>query len=907
MEGRPVLRRFVRRAAEFAGVTFGYVLMALVFTYPLILNFDSYIIGDMESDVWKHLWGMWWVRRAVVDECIMPLHTFLLNSPYGGALYFIDSLNAFISMPLQELFPIGVVFNLMVVFNIILAALGGYVLAKGLCGNRQAAFFAGGVYAFSAYMGASIASGITESINIGWLPFFCHYFIRMFRTSRYSDAVKAGLFFALNTLGCWYFGTFAVLFAVFYYVWLLWRRAGSGGRAALAGLWNAFSLPWTAEFMAMASFAAAAAMTAWYCPDVFTHLQVKFVSFRDWASWVVLPLSCAGSLLALLCSRPRRGGRFTALLLVWLSSGIVCASAGWMWQRFEWGWPCSSLMFFCGVCAGWAAVIFSVSVCTLMLRPRADSASEASGIHSLRGKGLPLLRLASALGLYIAVFGTVLAAVNHPPAWFREVLYLNLAVCVLPLFPAVWLWRRFLGRFAEVTSLDKDSIPVRWCAFSLRFFALLNATACLAVPLCVRLLPGQPSSALFMAWFILWLAAQAVLFVSLCIWDRIKNFCASELHIGIREIVSLWFSRYFKVPFVMVLVCAAAIAWPTLAFQSTINSDTSIVFRGRSALNVDLHLSKEFCNVVSLSDFFKTGKDKSIKSFTVDKLTRACYIGWTALIPAVWACFWGRPGRDRRFWLFTVLIFMMFACGPFMYINDTVSSTVKSPLYMFFFLYFPTFSSVSIPFRFTVLVMMGIGILAAYCLSTLFRGWNSGDRWLASAVLCASLLFENAAFSPSPYPLPLSEAVMPDYCSVLAAEKGDFSLIDIPIQRGKGELLPGEYFFYQIGHLKPLPNRVEGTIPLFVFQNALTSYLFILEHSEGSIPYRSRQELESGLNDLIRFRFRYLVVHNNYLRPDVREKIHSVLRSCCGKPQRFERGVDVYRLPAASDPAHDFF
>ena len=81
----------------------------------------------------------------------------------------------------------------------------------------------------------------------------------------------------------------------------------------------------------------------------------------------------------------------------------------------------------------------------------------------------------------------------------------------------------------------------------------------------------------------------------------------------------------------------------------------------------------------------------------------------------------------------------------------------------------------------------------------------------------------------------------------------------------------------------------------------MTSYLFILEHSQGDIPYRSKEELDLGFSDLQRFRFRYLVVHDNYLRRHAKEKVHNMLRFYCGEPKHYPKGIYVYTIPAISE------
>lgn len=900
---RERLKALFAKSGEPLSVIGGYILAALIYTYPLILNFGSYIVGDMESDVWKHLWGFWWVRLKLVDECVPPLYTYLLNYPYGGALWFIDTLNGVLSVPLQSFFTIVETFNLMVIFNLVLAACGAYVLAKGLCGHRGASFCAGLIYAFSAYMGTSITSGITESINIGWMPFFCHYFIRIFRYRRTSDAVMAGVFFSLNTVGCWYFGAFAVLFAVFYYIFIIFGKTGRYGVRALWDLILCFLPKWSDNFLAGLAAVSCICCLAVKSFAAAEHLNGNFIFFRDWAYFSVCPFLTLCAMLAWMQEKPRLGRRLTIIAQGIWASLVTLLIGGLLWRLFNLSWPCSAVKFWALTGAG-LILEFMLLVLQIVILYRRSRGAEAAdngdkAVHSLSrklcGEYLPLMLAVSVLSLTFYALGVSLSAFGTElknPYNFGNILTAALDLILWGLTLA--LLRSFCERLKE-----GEGFVSACCAFCGRRLLLLYALLTLLC-LGLNLLAPEFSKETAAILWTVWSAAAAVfLYAFERIMESWEDYCRKRYSRSLNEILWLFYRRFLAKPLIMFAVCLVGILGPTLAFKGTLNADNSIVFRGRDkdSSMVDLHLSREFCNVVNLVDFFIPGKDRAVKSYTVDKIVRACYIGWVPLLLAAYGCIWGRRRKDRGFWLFICGLFMLFAMGPFMYVSESIYSTVKSPLYMLFFNYFPAFSSISIPFRFTMLVMMGAAVLTAYALADILRGWSRRESFMACGAVCLAALFEFMVFSPSPFPLPLSEARLPEYTKMLAESGDSFGLVDYPVQRKKGELLPGEYFFYQLGHKKPIPNRVEGTIPLYVYQNRFTSYLFILEHSSGDLPYRSREDLESAIEDLVRFRLRYIVIHDAYLRLRAREKIHNMLEYYCGAPIFRKDKVCVYKIP----------
>ncbi|MGM9991929.1 MAG: hypothetical protein ACI376_03655 [Candidatus Bruticola sp.] len=907
------LKKIAATAGEWGIVVSLYTFLALLFTYPLVLNYSGYVVGCMESDVWKHLWGMWWMRVRLIEDGVLPLHTFLLNYPYGGALYFIDSLNGLLSVPLQSFLTIVQTFNTMVIFNLVLAASGTYLLVKGLTGRPMASFCAGTVYAFSAYMGSSIASGITESINIGWMPFFCHYFMRLFKTRSWKDAFWAAVFFSLNTLGCWYFGTFAVLFAVFYYVWLLFERIGRSCQGAGKELLKLVLPPWNYEF----TLGLVILSSWWYLmqklPSLLVHLSFGFILFSDIYICIFVPLLIAVAWYVWGTPQTSFSLRYRSLLVLTGEMALSYWPGSYLWDKAKLNWDWQPLSFGLTVCLGWVVASAVALLCFIFLDKKSATWEGGSSIAqrisaAFRAIRPPFLKFWLIKVFQLLIFGTAGVKLSSETLHGLEVERSLILTAFLVLSAIIWQHIFLTNFIKEVSDADGKRrallapLPVRLAHYYLDNFNFINLGSVLALLAVQYLLADDYSPlGLFFVWLVCAQIVELLPFISRRWRLNFERYLNARWSISIDDLGRIYWHEYFKVPCLMVLICAAIIVGPTIAFQSTINASDSIVFRGRSEMNVDLHLSRQFYNVMTLKDFVVGGKERAVESYTVDRLIRACYIGWCALALAAGGLLWGRRRRDRGYWLFCTLIFMVFASGPFMYISDEIYSTVKSPLYMLFFRYFPTFSAVSIPFRFSILVMLSVSVLSAYALADLERQLSRLESLMLTSAVCAAVIFEVAVVSPSPFPLPLSEAKMPQYCADIAAAGGDYGLIDFPIQRTRGELLPGEYFFYQIGHHQAIPNRVEGTIPLFVYQNAFTSYLFILEHSQGDIPERSREELDVGFADLMRFRFRYIVVHNNYLRRRSKEKLHNMLHFYCGEPKHYPKGVYVYTIPRPAE------
>jgi len=129
----------------------------------------------------------------------------------------------------------------------------------------------------------------------------------------------------------------------------------------------------------------------------------------------------------------------------------------------------------------------------------------------------------------------------------------------------------------------------------------------------------------------------------------------------------------------------------------------------------------------------------------------------------------------------------------------------------------------------------------------------------------------------------------------MARDQQEYGIIDLPFQRIKGELLPGEYFYYQMFHHKNIPNKVEGTIAVYVFQNPFMVHLFNMEHGYTRVE-PDEPSMRKALDRLKDARFKYLVVHDNLMFPSARERIHQLLIHFLGPPRTYPDGIKLYRV-----------
>ncbi len=271
-------------------VLFGYLLLTLVMTWPLALQFTTAIPGD-SFDGWQNYWNLWWVKLALVDRLQSPYVTDLLYYPTGVGLYFhtLNPFNGLVTLPVQLSAGLIPAYNAVVLISWVLAGYGTYLLTLWAIGARLqpsdgvgekerdpsshtpqgdkhaagvmrrpslgmvhlAAFVAGLIFTFAPVHMAHLL-GHMQVMALQWLPFYLLALLRGMAHARVGkpwlrEGLLAGLFLTLAGLCDWYFVLYLFLLTavVIGWMWLVallqrerrWRLwLGLVGPAAVGGL-----------------------------------------------------------------------------------------------------------------------------------------------------------------------------------------------------------------------------------------------------------------------------------------------------------------------------------------------------------------------------------------------------------------------------------------------------------------------------------------------------------------------------------------------------------------------------------------------------------------------------------------------------------------------------------------------
>lgn len=454
-----------------------------------------------------------------------------------------------------------------------------------------------------------------------------------------------------------------------------------------------------------------------------------------------------------------------------------------------------------------------------------------------------------------------------------------------------------------------------FCPFVLSYSLASGVTETLSLlwlPLCVRLLLDLPAR----GWQAPALAGAAIGFTAVACW-----------YYGIFALVwtAVWVAWWLVssrlaprepvdrppppllrlgTSLLILVIAFANVALPVfIAFSMTLKNPDSLHPRyvsERRAASLPEYLGKRFHNAARLTDFIAVGKGSAVVTSETDRLVRSATVGFTVLVLALVGSLRAGP-PTRSLWVVSAGLFAILAMGPYWALDHTSEQSFSNPVYQAFYLAFPAFTQIAIPFRFCVPLMLSIGVLASLGLQRVTAGWSERMRLLASLGVTVLILLEFVLVSPAPHPLPVASTEVPEAYRSLPQMQSARAVLDLPMDwYDEGKLLPGMYFFYQADiHRKPIPYRVSGIISESVAENALVGYVRVLSLGLPLEQRPSHEFLKEGASQLYQMGLDLVVLHRNLIQPRFRRAVDGELEATLGPPLRRTAEHAVYLLPAA--------
>ena len=249
------------------------------------------------------------------------------------------------------------------------------------------------------------------------------------------------------------------------------------------------------------------------------------------------------------------------------------------------------------------------------------------------------------------------------------------------------------------------------------------------------------------------------------------------------------------------------------------------------------------------------------------------FLGWAGLALAVVGA--ARYRRRLGAWIASFVVFGLFSLGPLLQINsqsrfDLDGLTINVPLPFILLHYIPLVKANRVPNRFSAVLVLALAVLAGFGIYWLLHKLADSRRSAFRALLlpgglliAALLIFEHWSV-----PLPLTDARIPPVYEQIAAEPGDFAILQLPLGWRNSFGVQGaentRTQYYQTYHHKRLLSGNISRNPPFKFDYfrrvpILESLIAIQTY--GQVDAERRTEDRAGAGDFVRFYdLRYVVV-----------------------------------------------
>jgi len=228
---------FGTRRREYTALLLLFLLIAVAFTWPLILHMHDGMLGG-RHDPLLNTWILSWDAKAIFTH---PSGLFQANILYPSrdVLAYSEHMLALGVMAAPIIYATSnpvLAYNLLILLGLVFTAFGGYLLVKELTGSRWGGLAGGLFFAFCPYKIGTLAH--LQILFCPFLPLMLLYLHRYLERGGRREVVLFGLFFLLQSLVSWHYLVFCSLSGGLLWLWsaLSARRAREWSRLGWAAL-----------------------------------------------------------------------------------------------------------------------------------------------------------------------------------------------------------------------------------------------------------------------------------------------------------------------------------------------------------------------------------------------------------------------------------------------------------------------------------------------------------------------------------------------------------------------------------------------------------------------------------------------------------------------------------------------
>lgn len=229
-----------------------FVLLAILFTRPLLSRMSNEIAGEIGDNIY-FIWMIGWWQKALFTDHSDPLDVWFLNYPEGWNMAHTEMAPSqlILGQPFSLLGGETFAYNMVMLLSFVLSGVIMYAWVKHLTGNFCAGILSGTIFACLPYRQAHYLIGHLNLSGTQWIPLFFWGWFDLLKPGtgelRKKPALIAALGLGLTALTSQYYFFMLVIVAAFMALFVLLISEREKFRDAAfwksCGLFILFSLP----------------------------------------------------------------------------------------------------------------------------------------------------------------------------------------------------------------------------------------------------------------------------------------------------------------------------------------------------------------------------------------------------------------------------------------------------------------------------------------------------------------------------------------------------------------------------------------------------------------------------------------------------------------------------------------
>ena len=198
----------------------GYAVIAVAFSWPLVLHLGTYLTGPPDGDTGVYVWNQWVFKHELLVHRQLPFFTNSIFSMTPEANLSLHNYTAFqnlLALPLSGMLGVVATFNVVFLLMSVLTAYSTFLLARHVTGRFAESWLAGLLFAWSPLL-VTRGMGHFSLVAAAPLAVFLLVLMKADGHERFRDAVTLGVVVAWAETCDAYYAVFCLLIGAVFLV-----------------------------------------------------------------------------------------------------------------------------------------------------------------------------------------------------------------------------------------------------------------------------------------------------------------------------------------------------------------------------------------------------------------------------------------------------------------------------------------------------------------------------------------------------------------------------------------------------------------------------------------------------------------------------------------------------------------